>query len=129
MVLSPAFEQALENEIETRVNDRITRVLELISKNYKIKYARLLRDLAIAESSSVTMCCGLTKSGKRCQRPCKYDGYCKNHASQKPEVRVTTASQAPQQQPVKSHTHSLPPLFMKGCPACESNKCQKNLRI
>lgn len=125
MVLSLAFEQALEAEIEMRVNERITKVLEVISKNYNIKYARLLNDLASIEKTSDGVCCGLTKGGKRCMRPGKYDGYCKNHLSQKPDVRVTKVS-SPQK---VSHTHTLPPLFMKGCPACESNKCIKSLRI
>lgn len=124
MVLSPAFEQALEDEIETRVNERITKVLEIISHNYKIKYARLLSDLALVDSEN-KVCCGLTKTGKRCQRPAKNDGYCKNHTSQKPEVRKIAVARSP---PKLSHTHTLPPLFMKGCPACESNKCQKSLR-
>jgi hypothetical protein len=128
MVLSAAFEQALEQEIESRVNERITKVLEVISKNYKITYSRLLRDLAMIESdSSSSCCCGITKSGKRCQRPGKYDGYCKNHMVQKPDVRVTRSASSPT--PRVAHTHTLPPLFMKGCPACESNKCSKSLRI
>jgi hypothetical protein len=119
MVLSPAFEKALEDEIEFRVNERITKVLELISKNYKIKYSRLLSDVALMESSS-SCCCGITKSGKRCQRSGKYDGYCKNHMSQKPEVRVTRSASSKTSPPKVVHTHSLPPLFMKGCPACEN---------
>lgn len=125
MVLSPAFEQALEAEIEARVNERITRVLEVISKNYKITYARLLNDLASIEKTSDGMCCGVTKAGKRCQRPGNYEGYCKNHKTQKPDVRSTKVS-SPNR---VTHTHTLPPLFMKGCPACESNKCAKSLRI
>lgn len=126
MVLSPAFEQALEAEIEARVNERITKVLEVISKNYKITYSRLLNDLAIIEKTSGDgMCCGITKNGKRCNRPGKHEGYCKSHKSQKPDVRVTKVN-SPQR---VSHTHTLPPLFMKGCPACESNKCSKSLRI
>jgi len=130
MVLSAAFEQALEQEIESRVNERITKVLAIISKNYKITYARLLNDLAMVESSSSSSsvcCCGVTKSGKRCQRPGKYDGYCKNHMSQKPDVRVTRSSSSPT--PKVAHTHTLPPLYLRGCPACESNKCSKSLRI
>lgn len=129
MVLSAIFEQALEQEIEARVNERITKVLEIISKNYKIKFSRLLNDLAIIEKSAESsggMCCGITKTGKRCQRPGKNDGYCKNHVSQKPDVRVTRSSTSP---PKVAHTHTLPPLFMKGCPACEANKCSKSLRI
>lgn len=122
MVLSPAFEKALEDEIESRVNERITKVLELISKTYKIKYSRLLSDVAqmSEQGSTSTCCCGLTKAGKRCQRPGKYDGYCKNHMSQKPEVRVVTRSSSSKSPPKVSHTHTLPPLFMKGCPACEA---------
>jgi hypothetical protein len=127
MVLSLAFEQALEAEIELRVNERVTKLLEVISKNYNIRYARLLSDFAALErtSSSEASCCGVTKAGKRCQRPGKYDGYCKNHMIQKPEVRTTRVS-SPQK---VTHTHTLPPLFMKGCPACEANKCSKSLRI
>jgi hypothetical protein len=125
MVLSHAFEQALEAEIEARVNERITKVLEIISKNYKITYSRLLNDLAQIDSNEDAMCCGVTKAGKRCQRPGKYEGYCKNHKNQKPDVRVTRVN-SPQK---VFHTHTLPPLFMKGCPACESNKCAKSLRI
>lgn len=125
MVLSPAFEQALETEIETRVNERITKVLEVIAKTYNIKYARLLNDLAIIDVKNTTMCCGMTKSGKRCQRPAKCDGYCKNHVSQKPDIRVTRSVSSS----VVSHTHTLPPLFMKGCPACESNNCKRSLRV
>ncbi len=127
MVLSPAFEQALEAEIELRVNERVTKLLEIISKNYNIRYARLLSDFASLEknSSSESCCCGVTKAGKRCQRAGKYDGYCKNHMSQKPEIRTTRVN-SPQK---VTHTHTLPPLFMKGCPACESNKCVTSLRI
>ena len=125
MVLSPAFEQALEAEVEFRVNERVTKLLELISKNYNIRYARLLSDFASLEQTSEACCCGVTKAGKRCQRPGKYDGYCKNHVTQKPEVRKTRVS-SPQK---VTHTHTLPPLFMKGCPACEANKCSKSLRI
>lgn len=124
MVLSPAFEKALEDEIESRVNERITKILEVISKNYKIKYARLLGDLALVDSATTT-CCGVTKSGKRCQRQAKYNGYCKNHVTQKPEVRVTRSSA--QSPPKVTHTHTLPPLFVKGCPACESNSCQRKI--
>lgn len=129
MVLSLAFEKALEDEIESRVNEKITKVLELISKNYKIKYARLLSDVALMDNSSSSCCCGITKSGKRCQRSGKYDGYCKNHMSQKPEVRVvntrstSAAAAASKSSPPKvTHSHTIPPLFMKGCPACENAK-------
>lgn len=129
MVLSPAFEKALEDEIEARVNERVTKVLELISKTYKIKYARLLNDVALMENSATTSCCcGVTKSGKRCQRSGKYEGYCKNHLSQKPEIRKMVTTRSSLSPPKVSHTHTLPPLFMKGCPACERTKSSSILQ-
>jgi hypothetical protein len=128
MVLSPAFEKALEDEIESRVNERVTKILELISRNYKIKYSRLLSDVALMPTETPSSCCcGVTKSGKRCQRSGKYDGYCKNHMTQKPDIRMVTRSASSKSSPPKVvHTHTLPPLFMKGCPACETAKVKSS---
>lgn len=124
MVLPQSVQSAIEEEINREVNERITKVLEMISKTYNIKYARLLKDYsnmeATNETTSHTTCCGLTKAGKRCQRSAKVDGFCKAHISQKPDVRVTRSSAM--SPPKVTHTHSLPPLFMKGCPACEKSK-------
>lgn len=123
MVLPPSLQSAIEEEINREVNERITKVLEMISKTYNIKYARLLKDYANMETSTETAsttCCGLTKAGKRCQRSGKFDGFCKAHLSQKPDVRVTRSSAM--SPPKVTHTHTLPPLFMKGCPACEKSK-------
>ena len=122
MVLSTVIEKALEEEINREVNERITKVLEMISKTYNIKYARLLKDYASMETTQST-CCGMTKAGKRCQRSAKIDGFCKAHISQKPDVRVVTRSVSSASSPPKIvHTHTIPPLFMSGCPACEANK-------
>lgn len=118
MVLSTVIEKALEEEINREVNERVTKVLEMISKTYNIKYARLLKDYASMETSQST-CCGMTKAGKRCQRSAKIDGYCKAHVSQKPDVRVTRSASV-SSPPKIVHTHTIPPLFMSGCPACEN---------
>jgi hypothetical protein len=126
MVMSRAIENAIEDEISTRVHERMTQFLDIISKNYSIRYQRLLNDLASMDTtstatSSSSSCCGVIKSGKRCQKSGKYEGYCKLHMDQKPDIRVT----APLPEVMSSsrnHTHSLPPLFMAGCPACEASK-------
>lgn len=120
MVLPQSLQNAIEEEINREVNERITKVLEMISKTYNIKYARLLKDYSNMETSTETTCCGLTKAGKRCQRSAKFDGFCKAHISQKPDVRVTRSSAM--SPPKVTHTHTLPPLFMSGCPACEKSK-------
>ena len=120
MVLPKSIEDAIELEIETRMNEKITKLLEIISKNYNIRYARLLSDLASLESQPSNICCGITKTGKRCQRSAKEDGFCKMHSKQKPDVRnVARSVSSP---PKVVHTHSLPPLFLKGCPACEASR-------
>ena len=118
MVLSQNIQSLIEEEIEREVNERMTRVLEMISKTYNIKYARLLKDYAGMDKTSRTSCCGTTKAGKRCQRPGNFDGFCKAHISQKPDVRVVTRSSS--SPPKVVHTHTIPPLFMKGCPACDA---------
>jgi hypothetical protein len=117
MVLSQNIQNVIEEEINREVNERITRVLEMISKTYNIKYARLLKDYSSMDHTTQT-CCGTTKTGKRCQRPGKNDGFCKAHMSQKPDVRVVTRSSS--SPPKVVHTHTIPPLFMKGCPACDA---------
>jgi hypothetical protein len=126
MVLSKVIEDAIEEEITKRVHEKMTQFLEVISRNYSIRYQRLLSDLASMDSSPTVsspqkgMCCGTVKSGKRCQRPGKYGGYCKMHENQKPDVRSVVETTK------KEHTHTLPPLFKAGCPACEeSRNCVK----
>jgi hypothetical protein len=124
MVLPKVIEDAIEEEITKRVHEKMTQFLEVISRNYSIRYQRLLSDLASMDSSPSSpngMCCGTVKSGKRCQRPGKYGGYCKMHEKQKPDVRSSVVETNR-----KEHTHTLPPLFKSGCPACEeSRNCVK----
>ncbi len=128
MVLSEAVIQSINDEIESQVNERITKVLEMISKTYNIKYERLLKDMSNMNvtSSSSSTCCGITKSGKRCNRPGKFEGFCKIHISQKPDVRITKSTSSP---PKVVHTHTIPPLFMKGCPACDASTSKRTLKI
>jgi hypothetical protein len=115
-MISKLIEEAIEAEIELRVQERLTQVLEKISQMYDIRLDRLMKDIQTVQGSQSSTCCGLTKSKKRCSRPGKHDGYCKIHVSQKPDVRkIATPVQ------VSQHTHTFPPMFLKGCPACESS--------
>lgn len=115
--------QSINEEIDRQVNERITKILEMISKTYNIKYDRLLKDYSSSMTSSATVssCCGITKTGKRCNRPGKFEGFCKIHMSQKPDVRIIKPSSPHRKTPVVTHTHSIPPLFLKGCPGCEAS--------
>jgi hypothetical protein len=66
----------------------------------------------------------LIAKGPRCNRFGGANGYCKIHQGQAPVVR----SLAPPVMTIVQHTHSLPPLFLAGCPACEQhNKSRLNV--
>jgi hypothetical protein len=108
----------IEEEVEKRVN----KVLEKISQTYDISMRQLLRDVAaMPENTPQTRCLGLTAKKSRCTRPGHHDGYCKVHKDQKP-ARVPPpppATTTVTVHPAVQHTHTLPPLFMRGCPACE----------
>lgn len=121
MGLSDSLKNVIEEEIEREVNERVTKVLDMISKTYNIKYARLLKDYSMMDRTQST-CCGTTKAGKRCNRTAKIDGYCTMHQSQKPDVRKTVSSGKATSPPKVVHTHTIPPLFMSGCPACEQTR-------
>lgn len=119
-MISKLIEEAIEAEIELRVQERLTKVLEKISQNYDIRLDRLMKDIqSVQGSTTSSTCCGLTKAKKRCSRPGKFEGYCKIHVSQKPDVRrISTPVQVSAQ---VAHNHTFPPMYLKGCPACDSS--------
>lgn len=120
----------LEDEIDKRVNERLNVVLEKISRTYDISMRQLMRDLDSISESPSTCCKGLTGKGKRCSRMAKTDGYCHMHIKQKPVQRVTrTPSTSTAPALSVAHTHTLPPLFMSGCPACERSRSTNNLSL
>lgn len=121
----------LEDEIDKRVNERLNLVLEKISRTYDISMRQLMRDLDAIPDAASTFCKGLTGKGKRCSRSAKTDGYCYMHINQKPVQRVTRAPvSVPSTLSVAvQHTHTLPPLFMAGCPACERSRSTNNLSL
>jgi len=119
----------IEQEIQTCVNERVaeserkmTVTLEHISKTYDISLQQLLRDVSLDTPETVTQCLGLTKAKKRCPHTGKHDGYCGKHKDQRP--RVTVLKSSPSQAVISQHTHTLPPMFLAGCPVCDES-CKK----
>jgi len=121
----------LEDEIDKRVNERLNIILEKISRTYDISMRQLMRDLDTMNETPASTCCkGLTGKGKRCSRTAKTDGYCHMHIKQKPVTRVTRTPSVPSAPTLSvAHTHTLPPLFMAGCPACERSRSTNNLSL
>jgi len=120
--------QAVETEVDRRVSDRLAVVLAHISKTYRISYERLMKETATLEVKT-GQCLGLIGSGKRCTRHARFDGYCKSHLDQKPIVRMKDGPSACSEPAGPTHTHTLPPFFLAGCPACEKVASRPRLNI
>ena len=104
-----------KERIEREYNERLNTVLERIAETYDISLRQLLRDVSLERPVS-TKCLGITGKGKPCHFAASSNGYCKKHASQKPVVvAVKPAAQ------VTQHTHTLPPMFLAGCPVCDES--------
>lgn len=120
----------LEEEVEKRVNERLTQMLEKISRTYDISIRQLLRDVTTIDQAQSTMCRGVTAKGKQCRHVATKDGYCHQHAKQKPVRRVVVSQPPPivpqPSAPPIAHTHTLPPLFLAGCPACERSRASRD---
>lgn len=118
--------QAVEAEVDRQVSDRLSAILQHISKTYRISYERLMKETATLEVTT-GQCLGLIGSGKRCTRHARFEGYCKSHRDQKPIMRMNDTPSAEPSGPV--HTHTLPPFFLAGCPACEKVSTRPRLNI
>jgi hypothetical protein len=108
----------IEEEVDNRVNEKLTHILSHISKTYDIKLDRLLKDVAEVNHDT-KRCMGVKHDGSRCTRFARISGYCNMHKDQRPKD--------PAPSPVKEvrHTHTLPPMFLAGCPACEKTRVEK----
>lgn len=109
----------IKEEAERMMKERLDKILQDISKECDVRMSRLVtivnRNNSGSEKSN--LCCGITKSGSRCTRSSK-DGFCRTHESQR--TKMTPRHVKPVQEQVK-HTHTLPPLFLAGCPACDAS--------
>jgi hypothetical protein len=119
--------QLIEDEVERRVVERMTKALEKISQTFDISLQQLLRTASENSTSAWNgnVCHGLSKSKQKCKRGVKDgSGYCSCHKDQRPVQRAIapSRSQLSLLAPAPVHTHSLPPMFLAGCPACERGK-------
>ena len=113
----------IETEVNRRVSERLSNVVQHVSRTYRLPFEKLMKDVASLEVKS-DQCLGLVGKGTRCTRHARIDGYCKMHQDQKPVIAMRPPE--PEVQAV-AHTHSLPPMFLAGCPACEKVKTVKHL--
>lgn len=128
----------IEREVETQVNERVadiervanermTVALEHISKTYDISLRQLMRDVSLEEPAQATTCrcLGLTKTKKRCRWAGKHDGYCEKHKDQRP---VPVLRSSPSTACItQEHTHTLPPMFLAGCPVCDESARRRSM--
>jgi hypothetical protein len=124
--------EVIENEVNRRVSDRLSNVVQHISRTYRLSYERIMKEVAGLEGTRTDQCLGLVGKGTRCTRHARIDGYCKTHQDQKPMVlmRAIESPVSPEElSTVTRHTHSLPPLFLAGCPACEKFSNRPRLNI
>ena len=113
----------IETEVNRRVSERLSNVVQHVSRTYRLPFEKLMKDVACLEVKS-DQCLGLVGKGTRCTRHARIDGYCKMHQDQKPVIAMRPVEP---EAPTVLHTHSLPPMFLAGCPACEKVKTVKHL--
>jgi len=109
--------QMMEEEVERRVAEKLKIVLEHVSKTYDVSIKQLMKDASIVHADN-SMCMGVTKQGKSCnRRSCKKskNGFCHSHQGQKPRVVKTVTA------PIESnlHNHDQGLFFVQGCPGCK----------
>lgn len=108
----------IENEVNRRVSERLSNVVQHVARTYRLPFEKLMKDVAALEVKT-DQCLGLVGKGTRCTRHARIDGYCKMHQDQKPVIAMRPTEAV---EPAVQHTHSLPPMFLAGCPACEKVK-------
>jgi hypothetical protein len=112
MALLGQIEILIEEEVQRRVDETLTPLLEYISKTYDISMKQLMMDAGKASTGKTTTCMGLSKKNKvRCKNRARANGFCHMHQDQYKAPK-------PKEKELK-HTHTLPPFYMAGCPVCD----------
>ena len=111
-MLSIEIQNAIEQEIEQRVHERMGTILKMISDSYKISFDSLLKDVATMKTgvsdAPNNICCGVLKNGCKCKNKTKgSERYCKRHESQKPPpprkaYKIETSENSPFLQGLKN---------------------------
>ena len=113
----------IEEEVERRLEERLTKVLEHISKTYDVSMKQLLKDTSTLKVDDKT-CMGLTSKKTRCKLKQHQHGYCKHHQDQRPrQIRQTQSTEALAAMTLtdmkSQHTHPSTVLWQDGCPGCK----------
>ena len=112
--LSDQIAKLIDDEVDKRVQESLTRYAETIASVHRIPLSLLLRDLPSSRPGAGN-CIGTTKVGSRCNKPGKYEGYCMSHYDQRKKVQpIQIIQEGPR------HTHGVPPFFKDDCAACTS---------
>ncbi len=107
----------IETEVERRVNERVTSLLEYMSETCDIPLSVLTKLMLRVEKKQQLTCLATNKkNSRRCRNSPKENGYCHLHQNR---YVPKTPPPAPKKSVPTAHTHTLPPLYMAGCPACE----------
>ena len=108
----------IEEEVERRLEERLTKVLEHISKTYDVSMKQLLKDTSTLKVDDKT-CMGLTSKKTRCKLKQHQHGYCKHHQDQRPR-QIQQSTSVSDMSAVKSqHNHPGTILWKDGCPGCK----------
>lgn len=75
----------IEDEVAHRVQLKLATALSAVSQLYEIPLERLIKDTSGLETR---FCRGILKTGKRCLKNPKDNGYCKFHKKQTPDLPV-----------------------------------------
>jgi hypothetical protein len=112
MTVFDEIEKLVNDEVERRIMMRMNKYAENLSLIHGIPLRLLLRDIPSDDECEI-ICQGLLKSGKRCTRRAKTEGFCLSHIHQKKSVEpIQIVSEV-------VHNHSFPPIFKHDCPACQ----------
>lgn len=115
MSLSRDIEKLIEEEVERRLNAKLEPLIQYISKEFDISQSMITKCISTIVDVNITTCLGFSKrTHKRCKNSAKQNGFCRIHQEQYKADKEKTDELSVQ------HTHTLPPFFLKGCPACEN---------
>ena len=104
------IQELIEAEIRDQSERKVANFISYISKRYHIPKDALLRDWCNSYDLPPRKNCLL------CNNKPKYNGYCKKHVP-----RLTPPPPPSDTDNSKLvHTHTFPPMYLKGCPACDA---------
>lgn len=105
----------IHDEVDRRVDERLAVAFRMIADTFNLRYEKIMSIVKKIPEVNSKMCRGFKKNGECCSFRSVSSGFCKRHIDQKKDTINLIQTQ-------NVHTHSLPPLYLKGCPACDALK-------